>query len=272
MKEGEVKQLLALILQADKIIHEQQLGLYWYPPNEDVVNAAFQEARIQAKSQGKKRVVDDTQQDNVQALLTDISPEVKRMFTLLCNEAGFLVENKVRKLVDTVPRTEGDRMKIESVLKALSITSDADIQHMQKFFFNDDEQGDPELISADTACLAIKQFLKEQTAHSGQQATAFPIQSPDEDGDEKAHQQATNIWELCTTIIAPKTFRVWKALETFMIKYNAILKERSQSIEDSAKFRSQNEELKLLLNQYLGSKVNQELYVPPTATIARLGQ
>ena len=89
--------------------------------------------------------------------------------------------------------------------------------------------------------------------------------------------------------------------ETFMIKYNAILKERSQSIEDSvnfnshlsvvnaprfwllhirrtyiestqAKFRSQNEELKLLLNQYLGSKVNQELYVPPTATIARLGQ
>ena len=324
MKEGEVKQLLALILQADKIIHEQQLGLYWYPPNEDVVNAAFQEARIQAKSQGKKRVVDDTQQDNVQALLTDISPEVKRMFTLLCNEAGFLVENKVRKLVDTVPRTEGDRMKIESVLKALSITSDADIQHMQKFFFNDDEQGDPELISADTACLAIKQFLKEQTAHSGQQATAFPIQSPDEDGDEKAHQQATNIWELCTTIIAPKTFRVWKALGNWpklsphtpvddatdqsVVHRNIhdqiqrdsegtepvdrglgkfelafvcgqclrrfwLLHNRRTYIESTqAKFRSQNEELKLLLNQYLGSKVNQELYVPPTATIARLGQ
>ncbi len=26
--------------------------------------------------------------------------------------------------------------------------------------------------------------------------------------------QATNIWELCTMIIAPKTFRVWGALET----------------------------------------------------------
>ena len=57
----------------------------------------------------------------------------------LSQRAGFLVENKVRKLVDTVPRTEGDRMKFESVLKALSITSLADIQHMQKFFFNDDE-------------------------------------------------------------------------------------------------------------------------------------
>eukprot|EP00961_Rhodomonas_salina_P150386 2025408-Rhodomonas_salina.2 len=45
MKEGEVKKYLGTVLQADKIIHEQQLGLYWYPPNEEAVNAAFQEAR-----------------------------------------------------------------------------------------------------------------------------------------------------------------------------------------------------------------------------------
>jgi dynein regulatory complex protein 1 len=90
MKEGQVKELLALVLQADKIIHEQQLGLYWYPPNEEAVNAAFQEARIQAKSFGKKRVVDTQQQDNVQALLNDISPEVRRMLTLLCDESGYV--------------------------------------------------------------------------------------------------------------------------------------------------------------------------------------
>ena len=150
MKEGQVKQLLALVLQADKIIHEQQLGLYWYPPNEEAVNAAFQEARIQAKSFGKKRVVDTAQQDNVQALLSDVSPEVKTMFTLLCNESGFLVENKIRKLVDTIPRTEGDRMKIESILKALSISNHQDIERLQRFFFTDDEQGEPELISPDT--------------------------------------------------------------------------------------------------------------------------
>ena len=28
----QVKDLLGKVLQADKIIHEQQLGLYWYPP------------------------------------------------------------------------------------------------------------------------------------------------------------------------------------------------------------------------------------------------
>jgi len=57
-----------------------------------------------------------------------------------------------------------------------------------------------------------------------------------------------------------------------MIKYNTILKERHQSIDGSSRLRAQNEELKMLLNQYLGSRVNQELYVPPTATISRLAQ
>jgi len=176
MKEGQVKELLAHVLQADKIIHEQQLGLYWYPPNEEAVNQAFGEARVQAKSFGKKRVVDTQQQDNVQALLNDVSPEVRRMFTLLCDESGFLVENKVRKLVETIPRTEGDRMKIESILKALNITNDLDIERLQRFFFTEDEQGEPELISSDTACLAIKQFLKEHSANSSQPASAFATQ------------------------------------------------------------------------------------------------
>lgn len=43
-----------------------------------------------------------------------------------------------------------------------------------------------------------------------------------------------------------------------------------QAITDIDKLQSQNNELKMLLNQYLGSRINQELYVPPTATISRL--
>jgi hypothetical protein len=86
------------------------------------------------------------------------------------------VENKVRKLVETIPRTEGDRMKIESILKALNITNDLDIERLQRFFFTEDEQGEPELISSDTACLAIKQFLKEHSANSSQPASAFATQ------------------------------------------------------------------------------------------------
>ena len=42
----------------------------------------------------------------------------------------------------------------------------------------------------------------------------FAEQSPEDEGDDHNHNQATNIWELCTSIIAPKTYRVWGALET----------------------------------------------------------
>lgn len=43
---------------------------------------------------------------------------------------------------------------------------------LQRFFFTDDEQGEPELISPDQACLAIKQFLKEQMAQASGAAQA----------------------------------------------------------------------------------------------------
>jgi hypothetical protein len=37
-------------------------------------------------------------------------------------------------------------------------------------------------------------------------------------------------------------------------------------------WQAQNRELKMLLNQYLTSKVNGQLYVPPTATISRVDE
>ena len=271
MKEEEVKRLLGTVLQADKIIHEQQLGLYWYPPNEEAVNAAFLEARMRVRAIGKKKAAEQhSQTDALEALVGDVNPEVRRMFLLLCDEAGFLVESKVRKLVDSVAAQDGDGLKIDSILKALGVTGDKDIERLQRFFFTDDEQGEAELISPDQACLAIKQFLKEQMTQHSTVATAFhnPAAS-DEEGD-RAINDARDIWDLCTTIIAPKTYRVWGALESFMIKYNHTLTQRAETIEDVDKLQSQNNELKMLLNQYLGSRINQELYVPPTATISRL--
>jgi dynein regulatory complex protein 1 len=125
MKEGEVKDLLGTVLQADKIIHEQQLGLYWYPPNEAQVNAAFQDARERAKAVGKKKAAESAGQgEQLQALLADVRPEVRRMMALLCDEAGFLVDAKVRKMLDELPRGEGERVRVDSILKALGVTSE----------------------------------------------------------------------------------------------------------------------------------------------------
>lgn len=61
-----------------------------------------------------------------------------------------------------------------------------------------------------------------------QVATAFHTSAAaDDEGDRPAHD-ARDIWDLCTTIIAPKTFRLWGALESFMIKYNHTLTQRAE--------------------------------------------
>ena len=70
-----------------------------------------------------------------------------------------------------------------------------------------------------------------------------------------------------SSIISDKTFRVWNALEKALNKYDALLKNRSGIIGDVADLQRQNEELKGLLNQYLSSRINEDLHVPPTQVI-----
>ena len=312
MKEEQVKGLLSVVLTADKLIHEQQLGLYWYPPNEAAVNAALEAARRQAraKSLGRRRAAagggahgsagagsSGALGDGVQALLTDASPDVARVNTLLCDEAGFLVESKARRLLEGVGRVEGDRMRAESILRALGVTGEREMERLLSYFIREGEGGDDaELIGEDQALVAIKQFLKDQPSQHGAAAAlvAFRSATPEEDGVGMVAggggvgeagsaggrgrggamgggDVGGDVWAMCANIISPKTFRVWGALEKFMVRYNSALTKRAELIEETGGLRAQNEELKLLLNQYLGSKINQELYVPPTATISRLG-
>jgi len=74
----------------------------------------------------------------------------------------------------------------------------------------------------------------------------------------------------CGKQVASPTISVWQELFKFLSKFNLILQERRELITSVDGLRAQNRELKMLLNQYLTSKVNGQLYVPPTATISRV--
>jgi len=70
-----------------------------------------------------------------------------------------------------------------------------------------------------------------------------------------------------SSIISDKTFRVWRAIENALHKYHALLSNRAGLIKDVRELQGQNDELKALLNQYLASKINEDLHVPPTQVI-----
>ena len=50
-------------------------------------------------------------------------------------------------------------------------------------------------------------------------------------------------------------------------KYRGLLNNRSSLITEVSDLQKQNDELKALLNQYLSSRINEDLHVPPTQVI-----
>lgn len=65
---------------------------------------------------------------------------------------------------------------------------------------------------------------------------------------------------------------ILEALDVFLKRYYELLQRRSKTIDSAVGMQKQNEELKALLDQYLGSKVNEELQVPPTHVITVVSQ
>merc|ERR1719158_1807260 len=100
---------------------------------------------------------------------------------------------------------------------------------------------------------------KQRTAAVGSESEA--------DRKARRRREERKFWERMGHVIPDMNFRVWRALDLFLQKYFESLGARAKSIDAAVNMQKQNEELKQLLDQYLGSKVNEELQVPPTHVI-----
>ncbi|KAK4468547.1 hypothetical protein MN116_007743 [Schistosoma mekongi] len=69
-------------------------------------------------------------------------------------------------------------------------------------------------------------------------------------------------------IVTEEWEEIWDNLYVALGKYSKILKHRAKLIHDTDGLRKQNAELRHLLQQYMSSKVNYELQIPPSKTMA----
>lgn len=83
----------------------------------------------------------------------------------------------------------------------------------------------------------------------------------------RAAELEQEFWLRMTHVISDKGTRVWRALEKQLEKYLALLQARASSLNDVSSLQHQNAELRTLLNQYLASRINEELILPPTQII-----
>uniref|UniRef100_A0A8K9WW66 Dynein regulatory complex protein 1 n=1 Tax=Oncorhynchus mykiss TaxID=8022 RepID=A0A8K9WW66_ONCMY len=70
-------------------------------------------------------------------------------------------------------------------------------------------------------------------------------------------------WEAMGDVIPEAKLKIWGALEAALDKYHIVLTERSKFITDTQSLKQQNTELRMLLHQYVNSRVNAELEIPP---------
>ncbi len=112
MNEEKAMELMRKLLQADRVIHEQQLGLGWAAPTVDVFRSVdpgyfhaggesefntledLDSAFRQEEAAETKTIEAKDHQESLASKFKDtkgFSRSIKKMLELLCNEAGFLV-------------------------------------------------------------------------------------------------------------------------------------------------------------------------------------
>ena len=287
MHEEDVNDLVAKVLKADEIIHKQQLGWDWKAPDLDDL-----------KTNGTCPKLKETASNEEIAIP---GHKLRAMIELLCFEAGFLIEPKVKEALAKLKPEEAEVAQAESLLRALGVKDDRDVASLMDHFFiaeakknhknktdddDEDEEDDddedtttqqPEalrqlqtIISADDVIKAITAFVQGRQSMAG--VTSAAATSPTRlraanDASKRQQQQERDFWARQADVISSKTFRVWKQLEIHLQKYNAVLNQRANEISKVTSLQEQNAALKNLLTQYLGAKVNDELIVPPSQTI-----
>ncbi|XP_063186832.1 dynein regulatory complex protein 1 [Chroicocephalus ridibundus] len=166
MNEEEAKGLMRKALDADRIIHTQQLGLPWEEPRYWFLNNVGPLKRYKAKrtatklaaevltesssggqgEEGREKEKEEAGsreggkektakvEDRVTQLRNISKKTAKRILELLSDESGFLIENKLLKPLNALGRQERTIMKLDSIFAALGIDSEDDLYQLVDFF------------------------------------------------------------------------------------------------------------------------------------------
>lgn len=345
MNEEQVRELVHSVLEADRIIHEHQLGLPWEPPNLDFMDTprtaeqtyGSKEQKMSATQMAHEIMsgvgTDDGEEDidkssvggklERQMAGKKLSAKtIKAVLELICDEAGFLVESKLTKLLAPLEKDEQSLMKLDAIFAALGVDTEDDIYLLSNYFLGhgeseqapegsergtkDDEMTEEKATIEETAgkmderekededgsvVLSVDEKASDSSSVKAHLSEMKNLIHPNEvvkalrkfvqdnrQPQKEAKRQSLKVgagigkvttldesfWQNMASVIDVKKERVWTALLDGFEKYLAVLTERAALIQETDALKQQNAELRMLLHQYVNSRVNQELEIPPT--------
>ncbi|XP_070843946.1 dynein regulatory complex protein 1 [Chaetodon trifascialis] len=319
MLEAEVKQLVERALDIDSLICKQHLGLTWerppmpfmelhgpIRPKTQAVSQSFQSGRAVRCSPRRMdasvgpRLETDTESVDMEmykegtAVQSESCAEVeegklstetlKKVMELLCDEAGFLMEDKFLNLLAPLEKEEQAVVKLGFLLSSLGIEEE-DMPKLAHFLIKHKHQQSEdvcfetagssdkaedmetnsatdltsELIDPSHIVPALKSFLQQLKRSRDSSARQRPslqhIEARDSSEDDA-------YWESMGNIIPEDKLKLWDAAESTLKQYHLILTEISELIPETQSLEQQNRELRMLLQQSLNSKVSTDLEIP----------
>lgn len=357
MNEEDCKELVKKLLEEERVIYEQQLGLPWNAPDltftenvGPITSSKFKKSAISAHQvaheafsatlapPSDRSVIEDGGSDRPgnSAIFTKYSPKlVKQILELLGDEAGFLIESKLNKLLAPLERDERCLMRLDAIFTALSVDTEDDIYLLASYFINhglqkppiqhatsvqdstlhdqltdrteksekddkqlgqedreadgevdrvtgthpeDDGEGEStrgtthgdkwsmyDLIHPNEVYKALRQFVEDhrEPPKANTKHAQFSIAML----DDRDNTEDATYWAGYPAVLSDKTEKVWDALVEGLEKYNELATSRATLITETDALRQQNAELRMLLHQYVNSRVNQELEIPPTRVL-----
>eukprot|EP00397_Hematodinium_sp_SG-2012_P021688 GEMP01022425.1.p1 GENE.GEMP01022425.1~~GEMP01022425.1.p1 ORF type:complete len:682 (+),score=169.67 GEMP01022425.1:38-2083(+) len=275
MNENEVRVLINKVLDADRVVHEQQLGLAWVPPREDQLLMELETFSDAGTTTGKSTALES--QESKENSGKYPPTKVKKALDLVKEEAAFLLDLKVRDQMHDLPPEQKSVLSIDAILRYVGAENQEDVDLLVGFFFQGQDEDDETMYTDhDDVLRILKDFIAEKENLRSQDIVPDKKKKrrtqqlgTESEGDRKARRrrEERKFWERMGHALPDMNIRVWRSLDGSLQTYYGLLKKRSDDIETAISLQKQNEELKRLLDQYLGSKVNEELLVPPTHVI-----
>ncbi|NXF54774.1 DRC1 protein, partial [Oceanites oceanicus] len=148
MNEEEAKGLMRKALDADRIIHTQQLGLPWEEPRYWFLDNVGPLGQYKAKRMATKLAAEvltagsgEEGKENTAKIEDTVTPlrniskkTAKRILELVSDESGFLIESRLLRPLRALGRHERTLVKLDSVFAALEIDSEDDLYQLVDFF------------------------------------------------------------------------------------------------------------------------------------------
>jgi len=211
--------------------------------------------------------VPDTPATAIKGRFTD--QQVKYVMDILAAEGSYLIDSRIQEIISTINDEDEKQMfRIDAIMSALGVEDREDLDDIVSFFFTDPTSEKPTVHPNDVTRF-VRDFVvkRQQTKTKSGSGLQVKTDAVSLEKKQRRKEKERRFWQSLAGVVSDRTFAVWTALEKSERRYTDILEERSKLISETTDLAKQNEELKVLLQEYLSSKINEQLQIPPTHLI-----